>query len=137
MKTRFLLLSVLMFVTAKIDAGIPIFYSYGDDMVKVVELPDRDEFQLLARDGNAYHADLGILHKQFSLFWIPLVNFGEEQYVFYTDKKIMGQDYTYVSLSPSDIEYLQSEIGGIPSSPELPFWDAWGGKLLVVIAKLD
>lgn len=122
-----------MFATAKTNAGIPIIYSSGEEVVKVVELPYREEFQIQAGDGNTYHADLGILHKQFSIFWIPLFNYGDEQYVLYTDSKVGKYDYTYFCLTPDDIAYLQSQIGGIPSTPELPFWDVWGGKLLLLL----
>lgn len=117
----------------KICAGqIPFLYSNGIDIEKVLDLPTRDEFEIQAPNGRYYHGNLGIMHEQFSLFWIPLYNYGENKYVLYSDVKNGDYDFTYVELSRDDIEYLQSEIGGIPSNPELPFWDVWGGKLLVL-----
>lgn len=134
-KFKLLILCSILFLSARpaqAKGGIPIIYSSGEDIVKVKDLPLREEFQIQAEDGNWYPANLGIKHKQFSLVFIPLYNYGEEEYVLYTDKKVGNTDYTYVDLTPDDIEYLQSEIGGIPSTPELPFWDVWGGKLLVL-----
>ena len=127
-----LLLLIIFLSTIKIEAkgGIPILYSNGIEGEKVLDLPQRDEFTIQAENGNSYHADLGILHEQFSIFWIPLLNYGEEKYVLFTDKKVGDYDFLYADLDQDDIVYLQSIFGGIPSTPELPFWDAWGGKLL-------
>lgn len=136
MKTKklilvFFLFCVLPHFSAK--AGIPIIYSDGEDVEKILNLPLRDEFYIQAADGKFYHGNLGVLHKQFSIFGIPLFNYGTKRYVLYTDQKNGKYDYTYADLTQSDIVYLQREFGGIPSTPELPFWDAWGGKLLVLL----
>ena len=130
----FVLLTLLVATSASASAkgGIPILYSDGEEIEKVKDLPLREEFMIIANDGRAYHADLGILHEQFSLFYIPLINYGTERYVLYTDQKIGEYDQTYWELSREEIAYLQSEIGGIPSTPQLPFWDKWGGKLLLI-----
>ena len=148
MKKIFLLLLIgLCFSIVRVEAkgGIPILYSNGEEIEKLLDLPHKDEFEIQANNGNWYHANLGIMHEQFSVFWIPLFNYGEEKYVLYTDTKIGDYDYTYVELDKDDIAYIQSEVDGVPTDPELPFWDAWGGKLLVLaiigifwfIAKLD
>ena len=136
MNVRTLILSLLLFVTCtsvNAKGGIPILYSAGEEVEKVIDLPMREEYQIQAQDGRWYHADLGILHEQFSIFWVPLFNYGTEKYVLYTDQKIGEYDFTYADLYRDDIAYLQSEMGGIPSTPELPFWDAWGGKLLALL----
>lgn len=135
MKSKILFLAVMLFIcTTKVCAkgGISIIYSDGEDVEKILDLPQRDEFMIQANDGKWYHADLGILHEQFSIFWIPVFNYGTEKYVLYTDTKIGEYDFTYSDLDLEDIAYLQSEFGGISSTPELPFWDAWGGKLLIM-----
>lgn len=131
----FLFTCMLFFTSLSVNAkgGIPILYSEGDDVVKVLELPQSEEFQIQADNGQLYHADLGILHEQFSLFFIPLFNYGTERYVLYTDTKIGEYDFTYADLDREDIKYLQSQFAGIPNVPELPFWDAWGGKILAAI----
>ena len=126
-----LLFVLLLALTNKAEAKIPILYSNGEEIEKVMTLPS--EYTIQASDGQYYHADLGILHKQFSLFYIPLVNYGDETYVLYTDTKVGDYDETYVPISNSDIMQLQQSYPDIPTTPELPFWDAWGGKLLVFI----
>lgn len=136
MKTKKLILVFFFFLcVAKLSAKatIPIIYSNGEEIEKILDLPLRDEFYFQAYDGKSYHVNLGVLHKQFSIFGIPLFNYGTKRYVLYTDKKIGKYDYIYDDLTQSDIAYLQREFGGIPSTPELPFWDAWGGKLLVLL----
>lgn len=136
MKLKTLLFSfMLLFAvqSASAKGGIPILYSEGDDVVKVLDLPQSEDFQIQAQDGKWYHADLGILHEQFSIFFIPLFNYGTEKYVLYTDTKIGDFDFIYADLDREDINYLQSQFAGIPDVPELPFWDAWGGKLVALL----
>lgn len=90
MKLKTLLLVILIITSAtKVSAkgGIPLIYSDGEEVEKILDLPQRDEFMIQANDGKWYHADLGVLHEQFSIFWIPLFNYGTERYVLYTDKK--------------------------------------------------
>lgn len=138
MKKRILLImtAVLLMTASEAKAGIPIIYSNGEEIEKVLELPQKDEFEIQASNGNWYHADVGILHKQFSVFWIPLINYGEEKYVLYSNTKVGEYDFTYAELDQDEIEYLQKEFSGLPSTPELPFWDAWGGKLLLLLLVL-
>lgn len=138
MKNRILLImTAVLFMTAnEAKAEIPIIYSNGVEIEKVLELPQKDKFEMQASNGNWYHADVGILHKQFSVFWIPLINYGEEKYVLYSNTKVGEYDFTYAELDQDEIEYLQKEFSGLPSTPELPFWDAWGGKLLLLLLVL-
>lgn len=135
LKTLFFSFMLLFAVqSASAKGGIPIVYSEGDDVVKVLELPHSEDFQVQSQvDGKWYHADLGILHEQFSIFSVPLFNYGTEKYVLYTDTKIGEYDFTYADLDREEIEYLQSQFAGIPDVPELPFWDAWGGKLVALL----
>lgn len=127
MKVKVLLLfSVILLSANKVQAkGIPILYSYGTEVEKVMSLPYRTEFT-----SNGHHLDLGIMHEQFSIFWIPLWNYGTEKYVLYYES---DDTYNYLDLSSSDLRYLQSEFGGISTFPQLPFWDVWGGKLLAIV----
>lgn len=123
------LLSVLsLSISAK--GRIPILYGAGETVTKVLDLPTTEEFQIQTEDGMWHHANLGILHDQFSLFYIPLYNYGIEKYVLYTDEKVGEYDYTYADLSREEIRYIQDEVEEIPLKPELPFWDVWGGKIL-------
>ncbi len=133
MKMRMFLLIVLLSACVhKADARGAIIYSLGEEIEKVMSLPYSEEYTVEASDGRYYHADLGIIHDQFSLFWIPLINYGTEKYVLYTDTKVGDYDQTYVELDSEEIQYLQQHFSDIPTKPELPFWDAWGGKLLAL-----
>jgi len=113
----------------EIKAGhIPFFYSYGETIDKVLNLPNTETFEFEYGDG-LYHGDLGVKYNQFCLFWIPLFNYGEKRYVLFNKRK---DDYIYVVLDYNDIKYLQEEYGSsmIPTSPKLSFWNEWGGKIL-------
>lgn len=111
---------------------------YGNDPVvtKVLDLPMNDDYTVVAQDGQSYHANLGVMYDEFSLFWIPIWNYGEKKYVLFTDTKVGEYDYTYADLSAEDVAYLQSQFGGIPTEPELPFWNAIGGKLILLLVIL-
>lgn len=128
-----LLCVMASFVSAEAKGFLPIIYSSGEHLVKVKDLPQEDIFTIEFREGQPYHVDLGIKHDQFSLFWVPLFNYGKEEYVLYTDKKIGDYDYSYVPLTSEDVDYIRTMGIDIPKSPKLPFWDVWGGKLLVVV----
>ena len=129
---NFVVAFLLLCCPLVIHAKIPIFYGDGDEITKVLSLPSSEEFTVTAADGKLYHADLGILRKQFSLFYIPVWNYGRMRYVLYTDTKVGEYDWTYYDLSRDDIAYLQSRFSGIPDKPKLPFWDAIGGKLVLL-----
>lgn len=125
-KTFFILLILLLSSISASAKGVPIFYSYGIDVEKVRVLPEKEEYTLEDEDGRLYHADLGIMHEQFSIFGIPLFNYGTEEYVLYYEG---ATDYTYYRLTRDEIK----QFAGIPLNPELPFWDVWGGKLLALL----
>lgn len=131
MKKIVVIVCLLLVCSLTTQARKIIFYSTGDHVSKVMDLPNDENFEVLTDDGKSYHANLGILHKQFSLFWIPVFNYDTEKYVLYTDTKIDGYDYTYAELDTSEIKTLQKVYGyKIPDTPKLPFWDRIGGKLV-------
>lgn len=132
MKIKFIIAVAAMLLALQTSKarGI-IFYSAGEEIEKVYDLPQSEEYQIQASDGQWYHADLGVMHEQFSLFWIPLWNYGEETYVLFTDKKVGNYDMTYVDLTDEEIQYLHEEFG-VPLTPSLPFWDVYGGKLVAI-----
>ncbi|MBR1774326.1 MAG: hypothetical protein IJ759_02260 [Bacteroidales bacterium] len=133
MKKIIIIACLLFAYSLTTQARARIIYSNGQKVSKVLDLPTDENFEIIASDGNVYHANLGILYKQFSLFWIPLFNYGENQYVLYTDTKIGEYDFTYSELEPSEIKILQEEYGyNIPTTPQLPSWDRIGGKLLAL-----
>ena len=127
-----MLCMLLTFSVTKASAKGVVFYGLGETVEKVKDLPQREEFMIQTSDGKCYHGDLGIKHEQFSLFWLPIWNYGTEKYVLYADIDVEGYDYTYADLSSDDIEYLRQEFAGIPATPELSFWTRIGGKLVVL-----
>lgn len=129
MKLKLLLISLLMLILpASVHARGVIFYQNGPECSKVIDLPNDPDFSIVADSGNTYHANLGVMYKQFSIFWIPLVTYGEKEYVYFT-KDVEGVDYLYCNLDSDDISNLQY-LYNIPAEPKLPFWVRWGGKLL-------
>lgn len=130
-----LILPIILLMAIKVEAkgGIPIIYSSGDNVVKIMDLPYEDEFTIQCGDGEWHHADLGIYHQQFSVLGIPLYNYGKERYVLYTDIKIGEYDFTYADLSKDDIDYLRERFTDISEEPVLPFWHLLGGKLLALL----
>ena len=117
----FMMLLAVVGCSFSVHGGIPILYSGGEKIEKVKELPLWEELQIQASDGCWYHADLGILHEQFSIFYIPLVNYGTETYVLFANEKVGDYDATFCELDEETLSYLQSEIGGIPTVSQLPF----------------
>ena len=104
---------------------IPLLFDYGTDIVKIQELPQTSDFDI-----DYHHVDLGIYHGQFSIFGIPIWNYGDEKYVLY--RKNSSNDYTYYELDFEEI-YTLHELFDIPLTPKLPFWDKYGVKLLVIL----
>lgn len=111
-------------------SAIPIFYSDGSTVTKVKTLPQSEVFEITTTRGNTVHCDLGVMHDQFCIFGIPVWNYGVNKYVLYHDN---SDTFDYVELTKEDIADLQSFYPDIPSTPELPFWDTVGGKIVVLI----
>lgn len=134
MKLKVLFFCLLLFCGVSTSSAKGVIV-YGNDPVvtKVLDLPINDAFTIVAENGQSYHANLGVMYDEFSLFWVPIWNYGEMKYVLFTDTKIGEYDYTYVDLSAEDVAFLQSQFGGIPTEPELPFWNAIGGKLVLLL----
>lgn len=131
MKPYFVQLLCCLFLFAIVDVkagGLPIIYSNGETFENILDLPDSEEFQFEYSE-RLYYGDLGIKYEQFCLFWLPLFNYGEKRYVLFCERK---DDYVYVELSDDDISFLQEIYGNsvIPSTPQLSFWNEWGGKLV-------
>lgn len=127
-----LIMSLLFSLLISMEAKADIIYSNGETFIKVLDLPKEYEMEYNER---IYHADLGIRFHQFSLFWIPLFNYGEKKYVYLNERK---DDYVYIELTSDDVNELQDIYGSsiVPSSPELPFWDEWGGKIVLFLILL-
>lgn len=128
-----LLLGVFISLSEPLLAKGAIIYGDGPEVSKVLDLPHSEDFALVGDDGNVIFCDLGVMYNQFSLFWIPIWNYGEYKYVLFSDIPCNGYDFQYYELSNDEVEYLRQSFGGIPNEPTLPFWDSIGGKLLLLV----
>ena len=59
------------------------------------------------------HVNLGVMYEQFSIFWIPMWNYGETKFVLVNDKKD-----TYYDLSAEEIQTLKTDF--IPADSFVP-----------------
>ena len=123
-----LLIIVFSLLGTKANA-IPVFYSDGNEVTTIEELPNTEDFDFETKNGATKHIDLGVMHQEFAIFGIPIWNYGEYKYVLFHDN---GNNFDYITLDKEDIEALQSLNYDIPDQPELPFWNTIGGKLLVL-----
>ena len=73
------------------------------------------------------HVNFGVAYGQLSLYWIPLWNYTDPQYVLVTDNKKIAYE-----LNDEDLQYIDEEFG-IDTSvlPFASFWDRIGGKLII------
>lgn len=129
-KKLFLVLATLFVMAFSANAKGILFYSTGDHVVKVLDLPkDNDLFALEGDDGEIVHLDLGIMHSQFSLMWIPVFNYGEEKYVLYKESR---NTINYVDLDEDELKVLHA-LYDFPETPSMPFWHKIGGKLVWIL----
>ncbi len=140
MNKKFLILFSVFVFSMCLEASAQ--FVYGDHVIKVLDLPNTEEF-IIKGDvsdnqfelmGTELCGDLGIAHKQFCIVF-PLWNYGEPKYVLYRDKNMYDAssvDYYSIPLSDEDIAYFH-ELYGIPLTPQIPFWDKWGGKLVILL----
>jgi hypothetical protein len=92
----------------------------GEKIIKLADLPDTAEFQ--TPEGG--YIDVGAIYKQFKILWLPLHNY-EIRMVGYT-----GENGTYLELAEAELRAAAAAAGvTLPEGVNLPFWDAWGGKL--------
>lgn len=122
---RFILAILILFSIGslqKIEAKGVIVYGLGETVSKTQDLPEEctlgDE-----------HVNLGVMYEQFSLFWMPIWNYGDVQYVLLNDK-----EDTYWDLDEEMIETLKSDFGAeMDETPSIPFWTKVGGKPIIIL----
>ncbi|MEZ5426541.1 MAG: hypothetical protein R2747_09770 [Pyrinomonadaceae bacterium] len=109
----------IMIVPARAAAG---FFSYGgEEVIKVADFPDTKEF---------YHPqhgyiDAGYVYKQVSIFFIPIWNY-EGRWVGH-----IGSEEKYLPMPKDLMDKLAADAGvQLPETPDLPFWEAVGGKII-------
>jgi hypothetical protein len=108
-----------LFFTANTAHAKFIIYSNGEKIEVVKKLPDNVII-------NDEHVNLGVMYEQFSIFWIPMWNYGEKKFVLINNKK-----NTYYDLDEEDIEVLKTEFNvKVPAKPTIGFWNKIGGKII-------
>lgn len=111
--------------------------SRTERIIKVADLPSTPEFEIEARPQYApatsvkaekVHLDVGYLWNQNKLLIFPIFN-DNGRFVGYT-----GSDVQYIELKKGELEELTTKANiPVPQTPSIPFWDAWGGKLLLAV----
>jgi hypothetical protein len=103
----------------------------GEKIIKVAELPDTPDFQMnvahsYGPGAEPTHVDIGYVYEQDSLLGCPVVN-PNGRYVGYIARG------GYLKLRKEEIDQLAAKANiTLPDAPQLPFWDAWGGKLALL-----
>ena len=119
----------LVFAAQSVSARGVIFYSTGEKLEITQELPEDFTFE------NGEHLNLGVLYNQFSIFWIPVWNYGETKWVYTNDKRDSYDD----DVTAEELEMFRTEYGyDIPETPQIGSWNRIGGKIVwgVVILAL-
>ena len=74
------------------------------------------------------HVDVGYIWKQNKLLFLPIFN-DNGRYVAYT-----GSETQYIEFKKGELdEWTAKADVTLPKEPSIPFWDAWGGKILLIV----
>lgn len=115
-----LLFGAILFSATDVSARGVIIYSNGEKIEVVKEVPA--DIQLIEEE----HVNVGVMYEQFSIFWVPMWNYGETVYVLVNDA---GD--TYWDLSAEEVQYLNEEHAmELPETPVIGFWNKIGGKII-------
>ena len=110
--------------------------SRGDRIIKIADLPQTPDFEVDSRPQFAppsmpvqrVHIDVGYIWKQNKLLFLPILN-DNGHYVAYT-----GRETQYIEFKKGELEDWTGKANiTLPQNPSIPFWDAWGGKLLMIV----
>jgi len=119
------LFGAFLFTVNTVLAKGVVFYSNGEKIEVKKELPDTAIL-------DNQHVNLGVMYEQFSIFWIPVWNYGEVKYVLISDNK-----NTYYDLETEDLEDVKAMFElDIPEKPSIGFWNKIGGKLVWIVVIL-
>lgn len=125
MKKFFLCCALLIASTAVTEqaaARVSVLYGNGPEFQQMFNLPD----SLKSEAGNPL--EFGVGFEQFSVFYVPIWNYGTTEYAVYDATARM-----IYSLDEEDVLTFKEEYGWeLPTKPELSFWNRLGGKLILL-----
>ena len=118
----FLILSDAYVAEARRGGGFLFFSWGGEKIIKLVDFPDTDVFQ--TTDGRYF--DAGAIYSQFSVMFVPIWNYNVRWTGYISE-------YLYAEVNKEDlIRFARVAQVSLPPEVKLPFWDSYGGKLLLV-----
>lgn len=102
----------------------PIFYSFGGEkVIKVMDFPDTANFN--SQEG---HFDLGYRYKQIKVFFIPVWNYSGVWCGY------LNKEDIYLQVEEPELRKLSQAANlKFPDSASIPIWDAWGGKIIILL----
>lgn len=104
------------------EARMTILYGNGPEFERMYDLPD----SLVSEEGNPL--EFGVTFDQFSLFYVPIWNYGQTEYAVYDSKA-----KTIYELDEEDVAAFKEKYGWeLPEKPGLSFWNRIGGKLVLL-----
>lgn len=129
-KSMFVLVMSLVVAMCSVQDGqarARITYGNGPEFQELQVLPDSVEI-----DG--CHVNYGVTFEQFSLFTVPIWNYGTVEYALFAE-----DNNTIYSMDDEDLAYLVEEYKvpvGLTTLGQLSFWNKIGGKLVVLAVLL-
>lgn len=126
--------AVMAFSAERAEAArMTILYGNGPEFQKMYNLPDSVSNRLAEEYEGLQVQEFGISFEQFSLFYVPIWNYGEREYALYDkDSKTI---YPFTAEETEELEQLAKELGyELPNEvPGLSFWNRIGGKLVLLV----
>ena len=123
---RLLVIAIGILCISTVNTQAFVWSAGGEKLSLAQELPDTEEW--LAENGTAL--DIYVLYKEFWILWVPLWNY-DARYVLSGSG---GKDaFFYDFVDSSEEAQIKTEYGlGSPESA-IPFWNRFGGKLLLAV----
>lgn len=125
MKKLILFVFVMFFlvISQNVEAKGLIIYHDGPNLETVEKLPTD------ARMEDGTHFNIGIMYKQFGLFWMPVWNYSDAQYVLVSD-----DEKTYYELNETELAEVSKEFNiELKDSPSPSLWNIIGLKPVLIL----